>query len=216
MTERWLPIPEYEDYYEVSDHGRVRSLDRWVPTKSGGRQLRRGKLLTQFLSPGYGYWTVNLSVNAVMSPRHVHTLVLEAFVGSRPPGSVSRHGRGGQFDNRLANLRYGSSSDNAQDCVREGNHREQRKVECPRGHGLCSPNLEPSTKRRTDYHRKCYACSLTRVWAMHRGIPPDSPDWIDEANRRYAEILHFDGPIYYNRNPAKQIYGSSRWQPPMT
>jgi len=35
--ERWLPIPGYEGFYEVSDQGRVRSLDRYVSTQDGPR-----------------------------------------------------------------------------------------------------------------------------------------------------------------------------------
>ena len=29
-TEKWLPITDWEDFYEVSDHGRIRSFDRTV------------------------------------------------------------------------------------------------------------------------------------------------------------------------------------------
>lgn len=31
MGERWLPIEDYEGIYEISDHGRVRSIDRRRP-----------------------------------------------------------------------------------------------------------------------------------------------------------------------------------------
>ena len=38
MEEIWRPVKEYEGYYEVSNLGRVRSIDRVVVDKSGRRQ----------------------------------------------------------------------------------------------------------------------------------------------------------------------------------
>jgi NUMOD4 motif len=38
MQENWLPIVGYEGLYEVSDLGRVRSLDRIVERKDGRQQ----------------------------------------------------------------------------------------------------------------------------------------------------------------------------------
>lgn len=37
--ERWLPVAGFEGYYEVSDHGRVRSVDRVVTFKYGVHRL---------------------------------------------------------------------------------------------------------------------------------------------------------------------------------
>ena len=42
--ERWLPVLEYEGRYEVSDHGRVRSLDRTALKRSGVKQFHRGRI----------------------------------------------------------------------------------------------------------------------------------------------------------------------------
>lgn len=47
MTEQWLPVVGYEGFYEVSNLGRVRSIDRIVPTcHPTGPQPRRGVVLT--------------------------------------------------------------------------------------------------------------------------------------------------------------------------
>ena len=50
LAETWLPVVGYEGLYEVSDQGRVRSVDRVVAalTKSGGPGQRqfRGKILS--------------------------------------------------------------------------------------------------------------------------------------------------------------------------
>lgn len=36
-SEYWLPVPGYEGLYEVSNHDRVRSVDRIVPRQVGSR-----------------------------------------------------------------------------------------------------------------------------------------------------------------------------------
>ena len=62
MQEVWLPVVGYEGLYEVSDQGRVRSLDRTVAHNLGAQAFRRIKGRT--LSPGRasnGYLTVMLS-----------------------------------------------------------------------------------------------------------------------------------------------------------
>src|SRR5258708_9521362 len=50
----------------------------------------------------------------------VHQLVRLAFGGQRPAGMESLHGPGGNLDDRLVNLRYGTSKENAADRVRDG------------------------------------------------------------------------------------------------
>ena len=47
MTEEiWKPVVGYEGLYEVSSYGRVRSLDRYVKSKSESYRLIKGKVLS--------------------------------------------------------------------------------------------------------------------------------------------------------------------------
>lgn len=48
----------------------------------------------------------------------VHQVVLDAFMGPRPPKMVSRHLNGDSLDNRVANLAYGTQKENWADAVR--------------------------------------------------------------------------------------------------
>ncbi len=59
-----------------------------------------------------GYLTVNLSQGGVVSRRVVHRIVLEAFVGKRPPGMHGCHKNGDKRDNRLCNLGWASPTEN--------------------------------------------------------------------------------------------------------
>lgn len=51
---------------------------------------------------------------------YVHVLVLEAFVGSRPNGMVSRHGPLGKSCNHVTNLQWGTQKENIADKYRDG------------------------------------------------------------------------------------------------
>ena len=68
-----------------------------------------------------GYLVVHLRRKGVHEAWKVHQLVLAAFVGPCPEGQVVRHKNAVRDDNRLENLEYGTSKDNAQDRVRHGN-----------------------------------------------------------------------------------------------
>jgi hypothetical protein len=106
--ETWKPVCGYEGLYEVSDYGRVRSLDRWVRYGDGRGRRQPGRVL-KLLPDGGGYLRVNLAGTT----RHVHSLVLEAFAGRCVVGMERLHGPGGRADNRWPeNLRYGSKSEN--------------------------------------------------------------------------------------------------------
>ena len=111
--ERWLPVFGFEDLYEVSDLGRVKSLGR--PYCNGVRSFP-----PRILRPGpsnYGHMSVVLGRG---NTRMVHTLVLEAFVSPRPPGMDSCHNDGNPKNNRLDNLRWDTRSNNIRDGVRHG------------------------------------------------------------------------------------------------
>lgn len=113
--ERWLPIPGFEGFYEVSDQGRVRSVRHM--TAAG---WRGGRLLKPFPDSD-GYLRVNLSRQGkVFGLQPVHGLVLLAFVGPVSDGQQARHGIGGKTDNRLANLCYGTALENSDDKRRDG------------------------------------------------------------------------------------------------
>ena len=106
--ETWKPVPGYEGQYEVSDYGRVWSIERWVAYSNGRGRRQPGRML-KLMPDGNGYLRVTLAG----ATRHVHILVLEAFAEPRPPGMDACHGPGGRLDNRWPeNLRYGSRSQN--------------------------------------------------------------------------------------------------------
>ena len=116
--ERWLPVVGYEGLYEVSDLGRVRSLDRAVQFGIGTR-ISRGRTLKLALAEGY--FRVTLSRDNKVRHVKVHILVAAAFLGPRPEGLDVCHGPRGSADNRPENLSYGTRSKNTgEDRRRDG------------------------------------------------------------------------------------------------
>lgn len=126
MTESWKPVTGYEGLYEVSDQGRVRSLDRVIAEKSGKTRRFRGReLKTQIDSAGYS--TLQLWRDNRCKLRRVHTIVAEAFLGTRE-GLVTRHLDGNPQNNSLINLAYGTQSDNERDCYSYGGRKGNGKL----------------------------------------------------------------------------------------
>lgn len=127
MPERWRSIPGYEDRYEVSDRGRVRSLPRsWRQKSRHGTYYThtvKGKLLKPGVSKtNSGHLYVCLGrTNGKSYGRCVHELVLTTFVGPRPSKKhVSFHIDDDPTNNRLTNLRWATYSENISQAYRNG------------------------------------------------------------------------------------------------
>ena len=121
--ERWKAVVGFEGLYQVSNLGRVRSLDRIVPHKLYGTMKVKGRI--RQLSPGGKnrmYLMVTLSKNGVKTGNMVHHLVAAAWFGPRPDGQEVCHGKNGQRDNSVCNLRYDTRVNNGLDRRRDGTH----------------------------------------------------------------------------------------------
>lgn len=154
--ETWLPIPGWEGYYEASDHGRVRSVDRTVVGRWGPR-IAQGHVLASHPLRNGGYLQVKLCRDGRMKGELVHVLVLSAFTGLRPEGLEACHCNGDRTDNRAANLRWDTRSENMLDKVRHGTHHQVIRTECPRGHAYTPENTYHQGR-----HRSCRECRRAR------------------------------------------------------
>jgi len=122
--ETWLPVPEWEGLYEVSNLGRVRSLPR---RGTHGRILRPGSDLA-------GCRRVVLSRRSSgQVNQKVALLVVLAFHCPKPfPKAVVRHLDGDNRNDTPGNLRWGTQSENMFDEVRHGTHANASKTCCPK------------------------------------------------------------------------------------
>jgi hypothetical protein len=121
-VERWKPVVGFEDYYEVSDLGRVKSLARTCLNRWGGQRSVPERILVQVPArtrrDGKSRYIVTL--HGADGPRwsRVPHLILTAFVGSRPPGHEARHLDCDPSNNRLTNLAWGTQAENHADTLR--------------------------------------------------------------------------------------------------
>lgn len=113
MVEIWRDIPEYEGLYQVSNLGRVKSVDRTVIGKHrwGGLRERtfKGKILKQTF---HFYWMVDLCKNGVKKHYLVHRIEWEAFKGTIPNDMQVNHIDENKYNNNLDNLNLMTPSEN--------------------------------------------------------------------------------------------------------
>lgn len=179
--ETWLPVVGYTGFYEVSDHGNVRSVDR-VVMRNGREVKRRGKIMAPAVVGGH--YRVTLSRNGTERQAGVHVLVLTAFRGERPLGLHGCHGVRGRLDNHLENLRWDTASANAYDAVRDGTHSTASKTHCVREHELVVPNLV-----RFALGRMCLACSRARSNVKRAAERGEVIDLRTRSDEHYAAIM---------------------------
>jgi hypothetical protein len=117
--ELWRSVVGWEDLYEVSNLGRVRSIVRVLPNWRGGVRRYGGKQLKPIRRYD-GYLVVNLSNAGVRRTVGIHQLVLEAFVGPCPHGFDACHNDGSRDDNQACNLRWDTRRNNMLDKHRHG------------------------------------------------------------------------------------------------
>jgi len=123
MNEQWRDVIGYEDYYQVSNLGRVRSVDRVVPHKQGyGTRKRKGRMLAPCSRDTCGHLAVGLWRKGSGRMIFVHQLVAAAWIGPCPNGQQVRHGPNGVTDNSVSNLCYGTRRDDSLDKRRDGTH----------------------------------------------------------------------------------------------
>lgn len=182
-SEQWRDIPGWENQYQVSNMGNVRSLTREIVHRDGVKRVMKGRNLTSKKQPSGHLW-VQLWENGKYTKVLIHRIVLEAFIGAPGEGMIACHENGEPTDNRVENLRWDTPSSNMKDRVRHGTCHESNKTHCPRGHELKDPNLAIAQKRKG--HRACLACQRAHNYVY--GKPALKP-YFQEISDSYHEKI---------------------------
>jgi hypothetical protein len=107
--EVWMPVPNYEGLYEISNHGRFAAI------RKDGRFFRKLNDKTHYLSV-----SVKSMDGKPQKSLYIHTLVAHVFIKPRPDGLVVRHLDGNRYNNKVENLAYGTNAQNVADSVKHG------------------------------------------------------------------------------------------------
>lgn len=77
--EIWKDIPDFEGYYQASNLGRIRSVERICDSCYNSKQKRKSKILKP-VNMGNGYYRVHLSKNGKYRYWLIHRLVAITFI----------------------------------------------------------------------------------------------------------------------------------------
>ena len=100
----WKSIKGYEDLYEISNCGAVRSLTRVVAGKNNSLRTLKGRILKPH--EYRGYLTVELSKDGDSKKFKIHRLVAEAFVQNVNNLPQVNHKDENKLNNRADNLEW--------------------------------------------------------------------------------------------------------------
>lgn len=119
----WRDVCGYEGYYQVSDDGKVRTLERYI-NRNGVMQLRHARP-TRCYKNRDGYVKVKLNKDGHSREFFVHRLVAQAFIPNEECKAEVNHINANRADNRKENLEWVSRQENVQHTLNAGRHVSQ-------------------------------------------------------------------------------------------
>jgi len=168
--EIWKDIPNYEGYYQVSNLGRVRSLDRFVNSPNGGR-ISFGKILKNGLNVR-GYLLVTLNKLGIGKSKSVHQLVGISFIPNPLNLPQINHKDEVKINNRVENLEWCDSKYNINygGCVYRSSKSRRKPVSQLTLDGVLVKEWDSATSAKLDGHLDSMVASCCKgIRKKHHG-----------------------------------------------
>ena len=122
-NEVWKDVKGYKGLYQVSNLGRVKSLDRKIDVKAKDKKKHKRKYKETILKQcdnGNVYLYVNLYKNKKVCRKRVNRLVAIAFLDNPNNYPIVNHINGIKTDNRLENLEWVTHQENILHAIDNG------------------------------------------------------------------------------------------------
>lgn len=108
--EIWKDIENFEGMYQISNHGRIKSLKR---KRNGINRIVKEHIINQF-DDGHGYLQFSLFKNHKKYTFKTHRILAQTFIPNPNQYNVVNHKNGNKKDNRLENLEWCTYKQNTQ------------------------------------------------------------------------------------------------------
>lgn len=115
-VEEWRDIKGFEGLYQISSHGRVRSLARTIKRRNRIAQIQT-RILRQYKNK-FEYWNVDLKNDKIINKCRIHRLVAKTFIPNPLNLQFVDHIDRNKHNNHISNLRWCSKSQNQQNVAK--------------------------------------------------------------------------------------------------
>jgi predicted DNA-binding protein (UPF0251 family) len=172
--EIWLGVEGYEELYQVSNLGRVKSLKY--------RRTGKEKLLT-LLTDKYGYLHIKLCRNYQEKSVKVHRLIAKAFIPNLENKKEVNHIDGIKANNHVSNLEWATRSENMKHAFRtglwfpnptKGEEHYQAKLSKEEVHKICTLYWVEGVSQSKI--AKIFNCSQSNIWSIVNG-----KNWVSQT-----------------------------------
>ena len=119
IKEEWKSIEGYDGAYEVSNYGKIRSLDRYISGPFDSKRFIKGVEIKSCLT-GSGYLGFNLVKDGKSKTSKVHRVVANAFIENEHNKPEVNHKDGNKHNNHVSNLEWVTKGENQSHAYKSG------------------------------------------------------------------------------------------------
>ncbi len=121
-NEIWATVKDYEECYEISNYGRVKSLERYSFYSNKSVKIEGRLMRPHFMKCNgkYTYLTITLSKSGKVKTCLVHRLVAIHFLGNNQDLPCINHKDGNKSNNHISNLEWITQQDNIKHSIKNG------------------------------------------------------------------------------------------------